>query len=119
MTMLDFSRHTFALGFATQLIMGIGGRFVPAFVGRRPFSPGAHRIAFWLLNLAVALRGLEAALALGRAEAWPWLALSGPPAMVALALFAVTMRAALRRPPLILFRPRPQAAGGAGIPRSV
>jgi len=117
--MLDLAQHTFALGFATQLIMGIGGRFVPTFVGRRPFGPGAHRLAFWLLNLAVALRGLEAAVALGWAEAWPWLGLSGPPAVVALALFAVNMLAALRRPTLISFRPRPKAAAGAGLPRSV
>jgi len=117
--MLDFAQHTFALGFATQLIMGIGGRFVPAFVGRQPFGPGAHRLAFWLLNLAVALRGLEAAVAFGRAEAWPWLALSGPPAVVALVLFAVNMLAALRRPPLTSFQLRPTAAGGASIPRSV
>jgi len=117
--MLDLAQHTFALGFATQLIMGIGGRFVPTFVGRRPFGPGAHRLAFWLLNLAVAMRGLEAAVAYGWAEAWPWLGLSGPPAVVALALFAVNMLAALRRPTLISFRPRPRSAAAAGLPRSV
>jgi hypothetical protein len=105
--MLDFAQHTFALGFATQLIMGIGGRFVPAFVGRRPFGPRAQGVAFFLLNLAVALRGLEAAVAFGWAEAWPWLGLSGPPAVVALAVFAVNVLAALRRPTLISFRPRP------------
>lgn len=106
-TMQDFAQHTFALGFATQLIMGIGGHFMPAFVGGRLLSRGAHRLAFWLLNLAVGLRSLEAAVALGRAEAWPWLALSGPPAVVALVLFAVNMMAALRRPTLLNFRHRP------------
>jgi len=90
---------------------------VPAFVGPPPLGPGVQRAAFWLLNLAVAWRGLEVAVALGWAEAWPWLALSGPPAMIALALFAANMVPALRRPPLILFRRG--AAGDASIARSV
>lgn len=117
--MLDFAQHTFALGFATQLIMAIGGRFVPAFVGRRPFGPGTHRLAFWLLNVSVALRGLEAAVAVGRAEAWPWLALSGPPVVAAFALFAGNMLTALRRPRLVPFRSRPSDLGGVDISRSV
>lgn len=117
--MLDFAQHTFSLGFATQLIMGIGGRFVPAFVGRRPFGPVTQRVCFLLLNLSVALRGLEAAVAFGVAEAWPWLGLSGPPAVVALALFAVSVMAALRRPALTPFQRRPRGAAGATIPRSV
>jgi hypothetical protein len=95
--MLDFSRHALALGFATQVIMGVGGRFVPAFSGRRLPSPGGHRCAFWLLNVAVAIRGLEAVLAAGYwAELWPLLALSGPPAVAAVALFSANLAAALR-----------------------
>jgi hypothetical protein len=105
-TMLDFSRHALGLGFATQMIMGVGGRFVPAFSGRRLPSPGGHRLAFWLLNLAVAIRGLEAAMAAGYwAEAWPLLALSGPPAVAALALFSANLFVALR-PPRVLRRGR-------------
>lgn len=96
-TMLDFSRHTLALGFATQMIMGIGGRFVPVFNGTWLWSPRAHRVAFWLLNGAVGIRCLEALLALGYwSDAWPLLALSGPPAVAALVLFAVNMLMALR-----------------------
>jgi len=98
-TMLDFSRHTLALGFATQVIMGVGSRFVPVFGGTRLWSPRGHRLAFWLLNLAVAIRALEAVLAAGYwPEAWPFLALSGPPAVAALALFGANLLVALRPP---------------------
>ena len=99
--MLDFSRHTVALGFATQVIMGVGSRFVPVFGGTRLWSPRGHRLAFRLLNLAVSVRVLEAILAAGYwPEAWPFLALSGPPAVAALALFGANMLKALRPPRL-------------------
>lgn len=95
-TMLDFSRHTLALGFVTQLVMGVGGRFVPVFCGTWLWSPRAHRLAFWLLNVAVGLRGLQVMLAAGYwSDAWPFLALSGPPAVAALVLFAANMLVAL------------------------
>ncbi len=104
-TLLDFSRHTIAIGFATQLVIGIGSRFVPAFSGRVLWSPRAHRAAFWLLNLGVALRGLEAVLASGLwPGAWPLLSLSGPPVVLALLLFALNLLHALRAPPLGPFR---------------
>jgi uncharacterized protein involved in response to NO len=109
LTMLDFSRHTLALGFATQMIVAIGSRFVPAFTGTRLWSPRGHRLAFWLLNLAVGIRGLEAGIAMGHwAEAWPLLALSGPPALAAIAVFSLNLFIALRAPvePLRLSKPR-------------
>jgi hypothetical protein len=97
LTMLDFSRHTVALGFATQMIVAIGSRFVPAFTGKPLWSPRAHRLAFWLLNLSVAWRGLEAVIATGHAaEAWPLLGLAGPPAVIALALFGLNLVMTLR-----------------------
>lgn len=97
--MLDFARHTIALGFATQLLMGIGGRFIPVFMGSRLWSPRAHRWAFWLLNMAVALRGLQAAVASGLwPEAWPLIGLAGPPAVAAFLLFSINIFQALRRP---------------------
>lgn len=96
-TMLDFSRHTVALGFVTQVIMAVGSRFIPVFTASRLWSPRAHEVAFWLLNAAVAIRGVEAALALGHwPEAWPLLALSGPPAVAALMIFAVNVLMAIR-----------------------
>lgn len=111
--MLDFSRHTLALGFATQMIVAIGSRFVPAFTGTRLWSPRAHRLAFWLLNLAVAIRGLEAGIAMGHwAEAWPLLALSGPPALAAIALFSLNLFLTIRAPsePLRLRLSKPRHA---------
>lgn len=106
LSMLDLSRHTVAVGFATQLVMGIGSRFVPAFTGRALWSPRAHRAAFWLLNLGVMLRGLEALVATGLwSGAWPLLSLSGPPVVLALLLFAVNVLSALRPRPLGPFRP--------------
>lgn len=110
--MLDFSRHTIAVGFATQLVVGIGSRFVPAFTGRALWSPRAHRAAFWLLNLGVALRGLEAAVASGLwPGAWPLLSLSGPPVVLAVLLFALNLLAALRPRPLVPFRRTVAAIG--------
>ncbi|HET7295144.1 MAG TPA: NnrS family protein [Vicinamibacteria bacterium] len=97
--MLDFARHTIALGFATQLLMGIGGRFIPVFMGRRLWSARAHLWAFWLLNAGVCLRGLEAAVASGLwPAAWPLIGLAGPPAVAAFLLFSANMFQALRRP---------------------
>lgn len=104
-TLLDFSRHTIGVGFAAQLVIGIGGRFVPAFTGRTVWSARGHRAGFWLLNLGVALRGLEAVMASGLwVGAWPWIALSGPPVLAAFLLFALNLGAALRSPPLQPFR---------------
>lgn len=111
-TMLDFSRHALGLGFATQMVMGIGGRFIPVFCTTRLLSPSAHRLAWWLLNVSLVIRSLEAPLAAGYwPQVWPLLALSGPPAVAAFALFAVNIFAALlgRGRPLSL---SPSRAGG-------
>ena len=103
-TALDLSRHTLALGFASQMIMGMGSRFVPVFCGTWLWSPRAHRLAFWLLNVAVVIRGLQAILAAGYwPEVWPYLALSGPPAVLAIALFATNIFMALRTRRLPLY----------------
>lgn len=95
-TMLDFSRHALGLGFATQMVMGIGGRFIPVFCTTRLWSPSAHHLAWWLLNVSLVIRGLQAPLAAGYSpQVWPLLALSGPPAVAAFALFAANIFAAL------------------------
>jgi len=120
LAMLDFSRHTVAVGFATQFVMGIGSRFVPAFTGGALWSPRAHRAAFWLLNLAVALRGLEALVATGLwPGAWPLLSLSGPPVVLAVLLFALNVLSALRPRPLGPFRPIGPVAGAPGFRSAV
>lgn len=85
-----------ALGFATQMLIGVGCRFEPVFSGRRLWSPRAHSACFWLLNGAVLLRCLEGAIAAGYwAGAWPLVALAGPPAVAAVALFALNIAMAL------------------------
>ncbi len=91
-TMLDFSRHALALGFVTQMIMGVASRVLPVFTGRRLWSTRVRTAGFWLINTSVGLRGLEALVATGTwADAWPLIALSGPPAVAALALFALNV----------------------------
>lgn len=95
-TMLDFSRHALGLGFATHMVMGIGGRFIPVFCTTRLWSPIAHRLAWWLLTVSLLIRSLEVPLAAGYwPQVWPLLAFSGPPALVAFALFAANIFAAI------------------------
>ena len=108
-TMLDFSRHTVALGFVTQVIVAVGSRFIPVFCGSRLWSLRAHASGFWLLNAAVAIRGVEAALGAGYwPEAWPLLALAGPPAVAALVIFAANVFVAIgSRPHHVLARGAP------------
>lgn len=89
---LDFVRHTLALGFATQMMMGVGCRFLPVFGGTWLWSPRAHAACFWLLNGAVVLRCLEGVIAAGYLPAaWPLLAAAGPPAVAAVLLFALNV----------------------------
>lgn len=91
-TMLDFSRHAVAFGFITQMIMGVASRVVPVFTGHPLWSPGARTLAFWLLNAALLIRGLEAVVAAGYwPERWALIALSGPLAVAAVSLFAVNV----------------------------
>lgn len=95
-TMLDLSRHALGLGFASHMIIGIGGRFVPVFCGTALWSPAAHRATWWLLNISLAIRALEAPLAAGHwPAAWPFLALSGPPALAGFGLFSANIFAAI------------------------
>lgn len=91
-TMLDFSRHALALGFVTQMIMGVASRVLPVFTGHALWSPRARSVAFWLLNGSLGIRGLEALVAAGYwSTAWSLIALSGPPAVAAVFLFAVNI----------------------------
>ena len=99
--MLDFSRHALALGFVTQMIMGISVRILPVFTGHALWSGALRTAVFWLLNVSVALRGLQAIVAAGYwPAAWPWIALSGPPALIAACLFGVNIGMTLRTEPM-------------------
>ena len=95
--MLDFSSHALALGFITQMIVGISTRVLPVFTGHALWSHRATRAVLWLLNGAVAIRGLQAIVAAGFwPGAWPAIALSGPVAVAAIVLFSINVAMTLR-----------------------
>ncbi len=95
--MLDFARHAVAFGFVTQMILGVASRVLPVFTGHRLWSPRLRAATWWLLNLGVLLRGLEAAVAAGVwPAAWPFIALSGPPAVAAMFLFTGNVMMTMR-----------------------
>jgi hypothetical protein len=88
----DFARHALAFGFITQIMMGIATRILPVFTGNALWSPRARSAAFYLLNASIAMRALEAVVALGfMPVAWPFIALAGPPAVAAVVLFALNV----------------------------
>lgn len=95
-------RHALALGFATQMIVGVGRRLLPALATR----PVRHRlvldISFWLLNLAIVTRVLYAPFGGGSALVrFDHIAWSGAVALVALLLFVYGMlRSAMGPPPV-------------------
>lgn len=94
----DFGRHAFTLGFLTQMIMGVALRVVPVFARKRLWSPALRTAVLWLLNLAVIVRGLQVAVALGADALWPFVALSGPLALAAFIAFAANIVMSLRAP---------------------
>lgn len=84
----DFARHAFTLGFLTQMIVGVTSRLVAVFSGRALWGDRARAATYWLLNAAVATRGLQVVVEGGGPWAlWPWVSLSGPLALAALAVF--------------------------------
>jgi uncharacterized protein involved in response to NO len=88
----DFARHALTLGFLTQMIVGVTSRLVPAFSGRPLWSDRARGATYWLLNAAVATRGLQVVVERGGSWAlWPWTAASGPLALAALTVFMVAL----------------------------
>ncbi len=94
-------RHAFALGFATQMVLGVGRRLLPALATR----PVRHRlvldISFWTLNVAIAMRVGHALFPVGSALfRFDHIAASGALALIALLLFVYGMlRSALGPPP--------------------
>jgi hypothetical protein len=88
----DFARHALAFGFVTQIMMGVATRILPVFTGNALWSPRARTAAFYLINGSVVLRALEVMVAIGFVPAaWPLIALAGPPAVAAVALFALNV----------------------------
>lgn len=51
-----------------------------------------ERVTFWLLNVAVATRGIQVVVETGGSPAlWPWVAVSGPLSVAALGVFTLAL----------------------------
>ena len=96
------ARHALALGFATQMIFGVGRRLLPALATRAVRGRLALDISFWTLNLAVVLRVGHALIPWGGALfRFDHIAVSGTLALAALLLFVFGMlRSTLGPPPV-------------------
>ncbi len=102
-------RHALALGFATQMIFGVGRRLLPALATRAVRSRLVLDISFWTLNLAVAMRVGHALIPVGSTLfRFDHIAASGALALIAVLMFIYGMvRSALGPPPV--FEPVPVA----------
>jgi len=97
---LDVGRHAFTLGFLTQIIIGVAARLIPVFAGTPLWSRGWRDTTFYLLNGAIATRGLELLVELaGLTEVWPYIAVSGLLGVGAFAAFAVNVIMTVRSRP--------------------
>jgi hypothetical protein len=85
-------RHALALGFATQMIFGVGRRLIPALAARAVRGRLALDISFWMLNLAIVTRVLYAPFSGGSTLVrFDHIAWSGATALIALLLFVYGM----------------------------
>ncbi len=83
-------RHAVTVGFITTLMVGLGYRLLPLFVGVDLWRPGWMRVTFWLLAVGNTTRVVfELATATG--ERWTYLVMggSGVLELTALTLFGV------------------------------
>ncbi|MDE2484868.1 MAG: DUF542 domain-containing protein [candidate division NC10 bacterium] len=97
---LDFGRHAFTLGFLTQMIIGVAARLIPVFAGTPLWSKGWRDAAFYLLNAAVVVRGLEVLVeVVGLSDMWPYISFSGLLGVGAFAAFAVNVFMTVRAHP--------------------
>ena len=104
--LLDVARHALALGFATQMVLGVASRVVPNFTGKPLWSPQARDIAFYLLNGSMAIRALEVPIGMGFwVGMWPHLAWAGPLGVLAMVLFAANIIMTVRQRPSPLLHP--------------
>jgi hypothetical protein len=93
----DFARHALTLGFLTQMIVGVTSRLVPMFSGRPLWDARGREATYWLLNAAVAARGMQVIVDRGGPWAlWPWIAISGPLAVAALVAFTAAIMSSAR-----------------------
>ena len=59
------ARHALALGFMTQMIMGVGSRALPTFAGKRLYSARLATIGWLLINVSAVMRVGHAAVPWG------------------------------------------------------
>jgi uncharacterized protein involved in response to NO len=93
---VDVIRHSFAVGFITLLICGIGTRLVPSFSGRAIRSPKLVTAILVLGNLAVLLRVVSLLLTPVLPGASFFFALSGPTGLALILCFTVNLWPALK-----------------------
>ena len=89
-------RHALALGFVTLMIYAVAARALPAFLGRRLWSPRLQAATLLAANLAVALRIFPQVVE--SAEFDVAIGLSGMLAYAGLVLFTVNVVRTLRGP---------------------
>ncbi len=105
------ARHALALGFMTQMVMGVGSRALPTFAGRRLYSPRLATISWWLVNIAALMRVGHAAIPWGSTLfRFDHIAAAGAVALLAVAAFAFNILRSFR-PPRRHYHP-PQPSGG-------
>jgi metal-sulfur cluster biosynthetic enzyme len=91
------ARHALALGFLTQMIMGIGSRAIPTFAGRQLWSPRLVTVYWLLINAAALMRVGHAAVPWGdNVFRWDHIAAAGAFALIALVLFALNIDRSVR-----------------------
>lgn len=96
-------RHAVTVGFITTLMVGLGYRLLPLFVGVDLWRPSWMRISFWLLAVGNTIRVVfELGTATG--ERWVYLVMgmSGVFELTALTLFGISIGKTLGRRPQVL-----------------
>lgn len=105
-------RHALGLGFAMQMIFGVGRRLLPALSTRAVRSRLVLDISFWLLNVAIVTRVLYAPFGGGSGPVrFDHVAWSGATALVALLLFSYGMLRSVLGPPPVF----ESASGPRGV----
>lgn len=93
------ARHALALGFATQMIFGVGSRALPAFAGKKLHSEKLVTIAWVLINMATLQRVGHALFSWGTTTfRFDHIAAAGAIGLVALIVFSYNIMRTVRPP---------------------
>jgi metal-sulfur cluster biosynthetic enzyme len=91
------ARHALALGFATQMIFGVGARALPAFAGKKLHSEKLVTIAWVLINFTAVMRVGPALFPWGSATSrFDHVAAAGVVGLIALVIFAYNIMRTVR-----------------------